>query len=332
MGDETRVDVYKRLTLDLLGGVGGWMGFDDIAADFEMNDGEVDRNALGAALGELVDLGQIAHEVCGGDDEYRIAPQQEGESLAEKVKRLEAENERLRAEQAADRAAVTALVEALPKCWECSSAAATKRYQWADDETCDAHDAGFPPERGRDINYAAPLRALQARMATWLSDAGASAHHAATEAVSDDVQAGSRGLTFEEAARRYPEALERAVDTVAARFDAADPKWHRLLDTLKRRYPKDAAPEARDAPPRFVGEFGDIDERSPKAPQSSLILSEREVRLEQRVFYDDGRPCRIIPDVWYPGKELPIARPLGLPSEPDDEPSVGDVDGYGRRG
>lgn len=121
MGDETRVDVYKRLTLDLLGGVGGWMGFDDIAADFEMNDGEVDRNALGAALGELVDLGQIAHEVCGGDDEYRIAPPQEGESLAEKVKRLEAENERLSAEQAADRAAVMALVEAL--CTPCAAMA-----------------------------------------------------------------------------------------------------------------------------------------------------------------------------------------------------------------
>ncbi len=33
-----------------------------------------------------------------------------------------------------------------------------------------------------------------------------------------------------------PEAVER----IAARFEAADPKWHRMLDELRRRYPKES--------------------------------------------------------------------------------------------
>jgi hypothetical protein len=32
---------------------------------------------------------------------------------------------------------------------------------------------------------------------------------------------------------------ETRVERIAARFEAADPKWHRLRDELKRRYPKD---------------------------------------------------------------------------------------------
>lgn len=32
---------------------------------------------------------------------------------------------------------------------------------------------------------------------------------------------------------------ETSEERIAARFEAADPKWHKLLDELKRRYPKD---------------------------------------------------------------------------------------------
>lgn len=35
-----------------------------------------------------------------------------------------------------------------------------------------------------------------------------------------------------------PEAVER----IAARFAAADPKWHRLFQELRRRYPKESEP------------------------------------------------------------------------------------------
>jgi hypothetical protein len=37
-----------------------------------------------------------------------------------------------------------------------------------------------------------------------------------------------------------PDVSPEAVASVAARFDAADPKWHRLLDEVKRRHPQEA--------------------------------------------------------------------------------------------
>lgn len=36
-----------------------------------------------------------------------------------------------------------------------------------------------------------------------------------------------------------PAADPEAVKRIAARFDAADPKWHRLLEELRRRYPRE---------------------------------------------------------------------------------------------
>lgn len=103
MGTETKVEVYKRLALGLLGSNQQWMTFTEIAADFRESDGDVDEGALSDALDALVAEWKIWDDDCGA---FHWAPPQEGESLAEKLKRLEAENETLRAEQAADRAAV----------------------------------------------------------------------------------------------------------------------------------------------------------------------------------------------------------------------------------
>lgn len=382
MGDETKVDAYKRLTLDLLAGSQQWMTYANIYLEHYEADGEVDEEALRLALNRLADEKRVEFSGWHSYD-YRIASPQEGESLTEKVKRLEVENERLgrhavtleqerlalaadaqhaleerdriRAEQAADRAAVRALVKVLPSAIGLIDPAAKflSRMPWE-----------------------APLRELQARMATWVEaetprePVGPAAFDCAEPAEgwaeyerkhrascagcrvcseepasdpmsaalrkigagvaeveglmrdtltragvvpADDVQAGSRGLTFEEAARRYPEAFQRALDTVAARFDAADPKWHRLLDALKRRYPKDApTAEARDVPHRCIGELGDFD---------------------NPISYADGPiggPAPVgtaipEPEWWVRSMNE------GVDPEPD-EPSVGDVDGYGRRG
>jgi hypothetical protein len=176
-----------------------------------------------------------------------------------------------RAEQAEDRAAVRRLVEKIPGCmWDCAQPA-------TGEDNCDGHQRVCDAHRCKRLNgahfdqydYAVPLRALLERMKAWSSEAKAPAHHAAAEDVPDDVQAGSLGLTFQEAARRYPEAFDRALGTVAgraddiaARFDAADPKWHWLFEKLKRRYPKDASPTETRSAPRFIGEFGDGDEPS----------------------------------------------------------------------
>lgn len=43
--------------------------------------------------------------------------------------------------------------------------------------------------------------------------------------------------TDEQGATR-PHVSSDAVSRISARFDAADPKWHRLYAELKRRYPK----------------------------------------------------------------------------------------------
>jgi hypothetical protein len=39
-----------------------------------------------------------------------------------------------------------------------------------------------------------------------------------------------------------PAVDTEAVERIAARFAAADPKWHRLLQELRRRYPKESEP------------------------------------------------------------------------------------------
>ncbi|MGK3981351.1 bZIP transcription factor [Sorangium sp. So ce118] len=199
---DAEVERLKALTLDLLGGNQQWMSFDDIAADFRESDGDVDEGALRVALSEHFGDGALLCDIVDGVRQYRIAPPQDGESLAEKVKRLEAENEslrgmnerldaeclalaadaqhaleerdRLRTEQAWDRAAARALTMALPVCWvpDCNRTATRQcGAAGADDMYCDRHDGGFESEEIGDIAYAPELRALQARMATWPTEA-----------------------------------------------------------------------------------------------------------------------------------------------------------------
>ncbi|WP_438028974.1 hypothetical protein [Sorangium sp. So ce233] len=133
------------------------------------------------------DTGHVAECACGDCDR-----QVEASKYATKVfldlRRLDAvgrllgEVAALRAEQAADRAAVRALVEALPKCRACGRIGArrpstvglgghvasdlTGNEDGACDEHADRHnDPGFAQDE--DLPWAAPLRALQVRMATW---------------------------------------------------------------------------------------------------------------------------------------------------------------------
>jgi hypothetical protein len=199
MGEaETEVDRLKRLTLDLLGGSQQWLSFADIAAEHYAADGDIDRDALADALVELLAEDKIEQDA----DEYRwLDPaagdggQSELAALRAEVDRLRAENDslrercaaaelakekvdqyvsaaakviRLRAEQAADRAAVVALVDMLPLCDEpgCLERA-TCGYSGEEVLSavrfCDARrDDGCV-----DRPEAAELRALLERMKTW---------------------------------------------------------------------------------------------------------------------------------------------------------------------
>ncbi len=74
---------------------------------------------------------------------------------------------RLLRQQADDRAAVRALVEALPKCdtRECDRAATTELWRDFEDNTVRCDGCRF--ETSGDLPYAAPFRALLERMAAW---------------------------------------------------------------------------------------------------------------------------------------------------------------------
>jgi hypothetical protein len=96
MGDN-EVERLKALTLDLLGANQQAMSYANIYWEHYECDGEVDEVALRDALDGLIGEGKIVY---GDADEYRWMPPQEGESLADKVKQLEAEVERLRSRDA----------------------------------------------------------------------------------------------------------------------------------------------------------------------------------------------------------------------------------------
>lgn len=68
-----------------------------------------------------------------------------------------------------DRAAVRALIDALPKCEGDDCAVTATRCVWGDGAThfCDDHALLVAPGVARDHRYAAPLRTLLAQMATW---------------------------------------------------------------------------------------------------------------------------------------------------------------------
>lgn len=95
MGDN-EVERLRALTLDLLGAKQQAMSYANIYWEHYEADGEVDEASLRWALDQLVDSGEV-QRVCGdGADEYRWVQPQEAESLADKVRRLEAENAKIR--------------------------------------------------------------------------------------------------------------------------------------------------------------------------------------------------------------------------------------------
>ena len=98
--EEVHVDRFEKLkaeTLDLLGGIGGtWMSFEDIASEHEACDGEVDRDQLLVALEELVEEGEIEHQLTLDGDEYRWRDRSLEEDMGAKVRRLEEEVEALK--------------------------------------------------------------------------------------------------------------------------------------------------------------------------------------------------------------------------------------------
>jgi hypothetical protein len=375
MGDN-EVERLRALTLDLLGGNGQWMSYIDIAEDFRARDGAVDPLLLVAALDDLAVGGHIQRVAHAGEIVYRSAPPQQGESLVDKVKRLEAENERLRsrdakliadlkavdawtgdgdvetlarrlwslgvqaddverigteyvarsllqdlerleamsqrldaeclalvadaqhaleerdqlrAEQAADRAAARALVDALPKCmWDCDQTATGEDVCDGRQRVCDEHKCKrFGGSHVEEHGYAAPLRALQTLMAAWPSDGER------RDVVETDEQPSSDwdgiGLTPTIAHNEEWWARKRAEFIEMIRL-AGDPGTSMLavgngyakLGAGKRPAtgercairPDDGAAWAamlaapvthereRGSPHLYVGEFGDIDEPS----------------------------------------------------------------------
>ncbi|WP_437728232.1 hypothetical protein [Sorangium sp. So ce861] len=89
----------------------------------------------------------------------------------EKLAEREAEVERLLAVLSADRAAVRALVDALPRCGtdraEKHEAAATTEMRWDEMGSRAELSSGGRCEESTDLPYAAALRVLRERMKTW---------------------------------------------------------------------------------------------------------------------------------------------------------------------
>lgn len=142
----------------------------------------------------------------------------------------------IRAEQAADRAAARGLVEALPRCSGCHeqgvarpSLAGTRGI--VDSEpvhgSCDEHayrrdDEGFAPDE--DVQWAAPLRALQARMAAWGEAAPAELSGAPAAdprwAAALEREANAFSRYKDPGARRDAEVLRRAAKLVRTEREA----------------------------------------------------------------------------------------------------------------
>jgi hypothetical protein len=371
---DTKVERLKALALDLLGGSGQWMTYPIIYWEHYEADGEVDEPALRAALDQLVDCGKV--QIVGGDGgvECRIARPQEGESLADKVRRLEAErdvaladverlrsrdakfiadmkaveawtgdgdvealdplarrlwgridadgvevngaayaarslvedierleaeNDRLRAEQAADRAAAKALVDALPKCmWDCDQTATGEDTCDGRQRVCDDHKCKrLGGAHVEEYHLAAPLRALQALMATWPSDGDRPSIVETNEQPSAEWD--GIGLTPTIDRNEEWRARKRAEFIEMIRL-AGDPGTSMLAVS-----------------PRYVGEFGDIDEPSLdtwNGGDAGAFVSGPVERVECTEM-----ATRTFVPVYIPG-EFDI-----------DEPSVGDVEGYGLR-
>lgn len=401
MGEETQVDAYKRLTLDLLGGSGQWMSYQEIYWEHHEADGDVDEPALRTALEQLADGGAVQRMGDHPSVQYRIARPQEGESLADKVKRLEAEVERLtkerddaladvreartavaemdaenkrlhriidgdtqeiaalmdrlsdvapaeaavaersvrlaregagylvsfestpdcfivihrganehdadvvadgvrnilghiladhvtqiRAAQAADRAAVMALVDALPRCearGKCGAVATvgiwdSPRGVESDGYLCDQHMV----DGAEDVEYAAPLRALLERMATWevaTESRGAADRPTLSLDALEQAQIRAALVTLREqrdgaAARFARKALGQTRDELGVAFgytDEAVERWEDGSDNVPAAVVRDllgnlalkcGVEYAPSSVPRHIGEFCDIDEPS----------------------------------------------------------------------
>lgn len=306
MGNE--VERLKALTLDLLGANQRWMSYANIYWEHYEADGEVNEVALRDALVDLVLDDAIERD----KDEYRWVPPQEAESLADKVKRLEAEREAvtaelerlqgmydrldaerlalpadaqraleerdlLRAEQAADRAATRALVDVLPRCEHrdgCGSTATGGVWDalhYEDDaHLCDAHRV----LEFEEAPYAAPLRALQALMATWPIDGKCPGAETARS-----EETARKGEAFREMARRCgdPGTSMLAIGTgsrdgfsfVMPEDGAVRTSFNSETGEATATYFSPRFDGERALPvsyphrrPRYVGEFGDIDEPS----------------------------------------------------------------------
>jgi hypothetical protein len=161
-------------------------------------------NEIAEAIGEVkrqmaFDDDATIHDVL---DSFRSTCSELGEALEE--------NKALRAELAADRAAVSSLAAALPKCGVCGKPATHVVRGDVDDFACDAHGGC----NWEDVGHAAPLHALQARMAAWDAGEGKTAQAAAA------------------AADRGP--LDGVLSAASAAV-ATWPEWKRSDDVKRRR-------------------------------------------------------------------------------------------------
>lgn len=135
-----------------------------------------------AALQDDGYVHEAVHRVLDGPDgtaqaQWDAATRDHVAALGERALRAESDVDRLRAEQAADRAVVKALVETLTRVLPTCHCGALSTWDMVGPRVmlgspldfCDEHagDTSDGAERG----YAVPLRALQARMATWPSEA-----------------------------------------------------------------------------------------------------------------------------------------------------------------
>ncbi|WP_437323695.1 hypothetical protein [Sorangium sp. So ce381] len=105
------------------------------------------------------------------DTSEELAERRARADAEEKLAEREAEVDRLLAVLSADRAAVRALVEALPRCGtdhaEEYEAAATTEMRWNEMGSRAELSDGGRCEESTDLPYAAPLRVLLERMKTW---------------------------------------------------------------------------------------------------------------------------------------------------------------------